>query len=182
MNPLNSPGQNTKAGSLSILRGILTTQVSNLGLPHCRQVLDQLGHQESPRILEWVAYPFSSRSSQPRNRTGVSLYYRWILYKLSYQFNSGQSLSRVWPFVIPWTAAHQASLSITNSWSLLKLHWVSGANRPSHPLSSPYPPAFSLSEHQGLFQWVSSLHQVISILEFQLQHQYFQWIFRTNFL
>ena len=50
------------------------------------------------------------------------------------------------------------------------------------PLSSPSPPAFNLSQHQGLFQWVSSLHQVAKVLEFQLQHQSFQWIFRTDFL
>ena len=54
--------------------------------------------------------------------------------------------------------------------------------QPSHPLSSPSPPAFNLSQHQGLFQWVSSSHQVDKILEFQLQHQSFQWIFRTDFL
>ena len=53
--------------------------------------------------------------------------------------------------VTPWTAAHQASLSITNSWSLLKLMSIN-AIQPSHLLSSPSPPAFSLSQHQGLFQ------------------------------
>ena len=47
----------------------------------------------------------------------------------------------------------------------------------SHPLSYPSPPAFNLSQHQGLFQWVSSLHQVVKVLELQLQHQSFQWIF-----
>ena len=52
----------------------------------------------------------------------------------------------------------------------------------SHPLSSPSPPAFNLSQHQGLFQWVSSSHQVAKVLEFQLQHQFFQWIFRTAIL
>ena len=56
------------------------------------------------------------------------------------------------------------------------------ATQPSHPLSSPSPPAFNLSQHQGLFQWVSSLHQVAKVLEFQLQHQSFQRIFRTDFL
>ena len=61
-------------------------------------------------------------------------------------------------------------------------HQVSDAIQPSHPLSSPSPPAFNLSQHQGLFQWVSSLHQVAKVLEFQLQHQSFQWIFRTDFL
>ena len=68
----NSPGQDTGVGSLSLLQGIFPTQGSNLGLLHCRQILYQLNHQGSPRILECVAYPFSSGFSQPRNRTGVS--------------------------------------------------------------------------------------------------------------
>ena len=62
------------------------------------------------------------------------------------------------------------------------VHWASDAIQPSHPLSSPSPPAFSLSQHQGLFQWVSSLRQVSKVLEFQLQHQSFQWILRTDLL
>ena len=52
----------------------------------------------------------------------------------------------------------------------------------AHPLLSPSPPAFNLSQHQGLIKWVSSLNQVAKVLEFQLQHQSFQWIFRTDFL
>ena len=72
--PWNSPGQNTGVGSLSLLQGIFLTQGSNPGLLHCRQILYQLSHKGSPRILEWVAYPFSSGSSRPRNWTGVS----WI--------------------------------------------------------------------------------------------------------
>ena len=56
------------------------------------------------------------------------------------------------------------------------VHWVSDAIQPSHPLSSPSPPAFNLSRHQGVYQWVSSSHQVAKILEFQLQHQSFQWM------
>ena len=59
-------------------------------------------------------------------------------------------------------------------------HWVSDAIQPSHPLSSPSPPAFNLSQHQGLFQWVSSSHQVAKELE--LQHPSFHWIFRVDFL
>ena len=70
--PWNSPGQNTGVGSLSLLQGIFPTQGSNPGLPHCRRILYQLSHQGSQRILEWVVYPFSSRSSRPRNWTGVS--------------------------------------------------------------------------------------------------------------
>ena len=65
--PWNSPGQNTGVGSLFFLQGI-----SNPGLLHCKQILYQLSHKGSPRILEWVAYPFSSRSSRPRKWTGVS--------------------------------------------------------------------------------------------------------------
>ena len=62
------------------------------------------------------------------------------------------------------------------------VRWVGDAIQPSHPLLSPSSPSFSLSQHQGLFQWVSSLHQVAQVLELQLQHQSFQWICRTDFL
>ena len=70
--PWNSPDQNTGVGSRSLLQGIFPTQGLNQGLPYCRWILYQLSHKRSPRILEWVAYPFSRGSSQPRNRTGVS--------------------------------------------------------------------------------------------------------------
>ena len=62
------------------------------------------------------------------------------------------------------------------------VHWVGDAIQPSHPLSSPSPPAFNLSQHQGPFQGISSLYQMAKVLEFQLQHQSLQWIFRTDFL
>ena len=107
---------------------------------------------------------------------------RKIKVSLQYLLSSVQSLSCVWLFATPWTAAYQASLSITNSQSLLQVMLDSDAIQPSHPLSSPSPPAFNLSQHQGLFKRVSSLHQVAKVLEFQLQHQSFQWIFRTEFL
>ena len=61
------------------------------------------------------------------------------------------------------------------------VHWIGDAIKPSHPLSSPSPPAFSFSQHHGLFQWVGSSHQVAKVLEFQLQYQSFQRIFRTYF-
>ena len=72
---------------------------------------------------------------------------------------------------------HHQLLELTQT----HVHRVGDTIQPSHPLSSPYP-AFNLSHHQSLFQWVSSSHQVAKVLEFQLQHQSFQWIFRTNFL
>ena len=60
------------------------------------------------------------------------------------------------------------------------VHWVDDTIQPSHPLLPASPPALSLSQYQGPFKWVSSLHQVAKVLEFQLQHQSFQWIFRTD--
>ena len=85
------------------------------------------------------------------------------------RISSVQSLSRVRLFVSPWTEAHQASLSNTSSWSLLKFMSTESLMPSNHPLPSPSPPAFNLSQHHGLSQWVSSLHQVAKVLE--LQHQ-----------
>ena len=98
---------------------------------------------------------------------------------------SVQSRSRVWFFPIPRTAAHQASLSITNSRGLLKLvsiESVMPSNHLIHPLLFPSPPALNLSQLQGLFQWVRSSHQEAKVLKFQLQRQSLQWIFRTDLL
>ena len=66
------PGKNTGAGYHALLEGVGTTQESNPGLPDCRWILYHLSHQGSPRILEWVTYPFSRGSSQPKNQTRVS--------------------------------------------------------------------------------------------------------------
>ena len=63
-----------------------------------------------------------------------------------------------------------------------QVHLADDAIQPSHPLLSVSPPTFNLSQHQGLFQWVGSSHQVAKVLAFQLQHQSFQWIVRTDFL
>ena len=100
------------------------------------------------------------------------------------QFSSVQWLSCVQLFATPWTAVSQDSLSITNSQGLTQthIHWVGDAIQPSYPLSSPSPLAHNLSQHQEIFKWVSSSHQVVQVLELQLQHQSFQWIFRTDFL
>ena len=62
------------------------------------------------------------------------------------------------------------------------VHWVGDATQPSYPLSYPSPPALNLSQHQGLFKWVSCLHQVAKVLEFQLQHQSFRWTSRADLL
>ena len=86
--PWDSPSQNTGVGSLSLLQGIFPTQGSNTGYLHCRQILYQLSHKGSPGIQEWVAYPFSSGSSWPRNWTGVSyiaggFFTSWVMRDIS---------------------------------------------------------------------------------------------------
>ena len=94
-----------------------------------------------------------------------------------------QSLTRVWLFATPWT--QHARLPCPSPFPRAcsnSCPWIGDAIQPSHPLSSPSPSAFNLSQHQGLFKWVGSLHQVVKVLELQLQHQPFQWAFRTDFL
>ena len=93
------------------------------------------------------------------------------------------SLSVVSDSATPWTAAPQASLSITNSWSLLKLMSIKLV-KPSNHLILCHPLLLlpSIFQHHGLFQGVSSSHQVAKVLELQLQHQSFQWIFKTDFV
>ena len=94
--------------------------------------------------------------------------FKWyLIFKISLQFSSVQSLSRVRLFVTPWTAGFPV-LHYLPEFSQTHVHSVSGAIQPSYTLSSPSLPAFNFSQHQGLFKWVSSLHRVAKVLEFQL--------------
>ena len=148
----DSLDKNTGVGCHALLQGIFSIQGSNPGLLYRRRDFYPLSHQS-------------------------------LLLHAIKTHSSVQSLSRVQLFVTPWTAARQAPLSITNYRSLLKLISIVGdAIQPSHPQSSPSPLAFNLSQHLGLFKWVSSSHQVAKVLEFQFQHHSFQWIFRTDIL
>ena len=111
---------------------------------------------------------------------------------LFFIFSSVQSCSCVQLFATPWIAACQASLSITNSQSSLKLMSIESVMPGScrdietssclYPLSSPSPPALNPSQHQSLFQWVNSSHEVTKVLEFQLYHKSFQRTPRTDLL
>ena len=96
-------------------------------------------------------------------------------------FSSIQSLSHAWLFATSWTAAHQAYHQLLE-FTQTHDHWVSDAIQPSHSLLNTSLSAFNLSQHQGLFKWVSTSHQVAKVLEFQLQHQSFQWTARTDLL
>ena len=92
--PWDSLDQNTGVGSLSLLQGIFPSQGSNPGLPYCREILYQLSHKGSPRILEWVAYPFSSGSSPSRNQTQVSwiaggFFINWAIREVQWQSGVG---------------------------------------------------------------------------------------------
>ena len=103
--PWNSPGQNTGVGSLFLLQGIFPTQGSNPGLPHCRKILYQLSHEGSPRILEWVAYPFSTdlpdsgspalqADSLPIELPRKPIMQRQILFHTTYIWNPKQTSKR----------------------------------------------------------------------------------------
>ena len=194
----DSPGRNTGVGCHALLQGIFPTQGSQPGLPHCRQIPYCLSQQESPRILEWVAYPFSRRSSWPRHWTRVSciagvFFTSWATrkapsphYLVAHSIcpwkdcipqllcDVVQLVSPVWLFVTQWTATFNVScpslsLSVCSNSCPLS-HWCYLTTSSSATLFSF---AFNFSQHQGLFQSFSSSHQVAKILALQLQYQSF---------
>ena len=128
------------------------------------------------RVLEWVAIAFSCLWYEVPVKF---ISFHVLIHFSSVQFSCSVVSDSLWPHELQ-HARHPCPSptprACSNSCS------SSDAIQPSHPLSSPSPPAFNLSQHQGLFQWVSSSHQVAKVLEFQHQHQSFQWIFRTDFL
>ena len=138
--------------------------------------------------MAWILLMLGDRRPEPRSSSrNTDLLGIWIrqteawMVQESLALVAVRLLSHVQLFATPWTAACQASPSITNFWSLLKLMSIESMI-PSNHLILCFPPAFNLSQHQGLFKWVSSLHRVAKVLELLLQHQSFQWIFRMNSL
>ena len=112
----------------------------------------------------------------------LSLLYTRYCFIHSVQFSSVTqsclTLCDLMDYSPPGLPAHHQLQEFTQT----HVHWVRDAIWPSHPLSSPSPPTFNLSQHQDLFKWISSSHQVAKVLELQPQHQAFQWIFRMDFL
>jgi len=108
--------------------------------------------------------------------------YPYLIYVLFIQFSSvTQSCPTLWDPMnrsMPGLPVHHKLPEFTQT----HVHWVGDAIQPSYPLWSPSPPSLNLSQHQGLFKWVSSSHEVAKVLEFQLQHQPFQWTPRTDLL
>ena len=112
-----------------------------------------------------------------KNKTFLSQL-KWFQWRLIIQYSSVQSLSDPMDCRTLGLPVHYQLPEFTQT----HVHRVGDAIQPSHPLSSPFPPALTLSQRQVLFQWVSSLYQVAKVLEFQLQHQSLQWAPRTGFL
>ena len=131
------------------------------------------------RILEWVAVYFSRGSSQPRDRTHIScivglLCALWIVVQLMSCVWLCNSMDSSTPgFLV---------LHYLPEFAQIQGHWVNDVILPSHPMLLPSPTALSLSLHQGISQWAGFSHQVAKVLELQLQHQPFQWIFSVVFL
>ena len=134
------------------------------------------------RVLEWGALPTLSHIHTHKSKWPIS---NWKKFNLSrHQFNLSSVAQSCLTLCDPMNRStpglpvhHQLPESTQTH-----VHWVCDAIQPSHPLSSPSPPALNLSQHQGLFKWVNSLHQVAKVLEFQLQHQSFQWTPRIDLL
>ena len=130
---------------------------------------------ESDMRGENIVYLLLWLLCQPGEKTGTG-----AVPVSSVQFSCSVVSSSLQPqdFSMPGFSAHHQCRELFQT----HVHWVGDVIQPSHPPSSTSPLAFNLSQHQGIFQWVSSSHQVAKVLEFQLKHQSFQWIFRTDFL
>ena len=130
-----------------------------------------------PRQEYWSGLPFPSPGDLPILGTEhLAPVWQWL------QFSSVAQLCLIlcdpMNFNMPGYPVHHQLLELAQP----HVHRVSDAIQSFHPLSSPSPPVFNLPQHQSLFQRVSSLYQVAKVLEFQLQHQSFQWIFSIDFL
>ena len=127
---------------------------------------------ESTLLMRWPSTGVSALASfLPKKSQGWSPSLNWVTLRSAFQFSSVDCS-------MPGFSVHHQLLELAQT----HVHQVNDGIQPSHPLSSPSPPAFNLSQHQDPFQWVSSSHQVAKVLELQLQHHSFQWIFRTDFL
>ena len=150
-------------GSLEILFPLLERPFSNSATMNSTLLAlssDITSYKKSPQIPQ----------------TGLTALYILNLPSFSSVAQSGPTLCDIMDYSMPGLPIHHHLPELAQT----HVHWVGNAIQSSHPLSSPYPPAFNISQYQGLFQWVSSLDQVAKVLEFQLQHQSFQWIFRTD--
>ena len=164
--------------SYFLLQGIFLTQGSNLCLLHCRQILYPLSHQGSLSIPQWKWFNFN----HPKMLVVFQAKFNYLFTNRRPQFSSvAQSCLTLCDSMnhsTPGLPVHHQLPEFTQT----HVHRVDDAIQPSHPLLSPSPPAPNPSQHQSLFQWVNSSHGVAKVLEFQLQHQSFQWTPRPGLL
>ena len=174
-----------------------------INLPVQETQIQSLGQEDSTGEGNGNLLQYSCLENSLRQRSlagtvcGITESWMWVsshacicaieLYSSKWDLNSVQlsSLDQSCPTLCdpmdcstPGLPVHHQLLESTQT----HVHRVGDAIQPSRHLSSPSPPALNLSQHQGLFKWVSSLHQVVKVLEFQLQHQSYQWTPRTDFL
>ena len=144
---------------------IFLTQGSNWGLLHYRQILYHLSHQWNPYMYVCVC---------------IYIYIYIYIYISSVQFSHSVVSDSCDPMnrSTPGLPVYHQLLDSTQT----HVYWVGDAIQPSHPLSSPSPPALNPSQHQDLFKWVRSSRQVAKVLQFQFQYQSFKWTPRTDLL
>ena len=138
--------------------------------------------------LLWVVHFGNIDYSNLRTQCIFPLYHLWFISSAFYIFWSiGLFVvflplpSHVWLYAVPWTAAHQAFLSLTISQSLPKFMYIASVMPSSHVILWSSPSALKFPNIRDFFQWVSCLHQVTKIQELKPQNQFFQWIFRVDF-
>ena len=148
------------------------SSLRNPGLPHCGQILYHLSHQEIPYCSP---------------KTSILWRSAFFMVQLSHPYRSVQfsSVAQSCPTLCEPMNRSMLGLPVHHKlpeFAQTHVHLVGDAIQSSHPLSSPSLPAPNPSQYQGLCQWVNSLHEVAKVLEFQLQHQSFQWALRTDLL
>ena len=154
------PGKNTGVGCLFLLQGILWTQGLKLNLLHL------LHWQVDSLPLRHMGSPLNTYKYFVIAYMHAFAYIRVVLF----------SRSESCPILCHPMDCSTSGFTVLHHLPELAqthIHWISDAIQPSHPLISSSLPAFNLFQHQGLFQWVSSLHQVVKVLELQLHHQSF---------
>ena len=166
----------------SLMAGGPVMSLLIISFPCCRQRIEWILHKGSLQESKWnkinkiTSVRYSAHWSMSMD---FSLcIFMWYSVQFSSVAQSCLTLCNPMDCSIPGLPIHHQLLEFTQT----HVHRVSDAIQPSHPLLSSSPPAFNLSQHQGLFHWFSSSHQMAKVLEFQLQHQSFQWIPRTDLL
>ena len=144
---------------------------------HCFSIIHR---SHTPKPTGKSHFPLETHSFQRDSTLFFHIRISWILPLVQFTLAPQLCQTHCDPVdcSLPGFPVHRQPLELAQT----HVYPVSDAIQPSHPLSSPSPPAFNLSQHRSLFKWVGSLYQVAKVLEFQLQHQSFQWIFRTDFL